>query len=1111
MRFLPTRFLLFAACLLLCFSTAQAQTPPILFQNPTVDGTQIVFSYGGSLWSISRQGGVAERLTSGVSEDTSPIFSPNGKLLAFTQSEHGDQQVYVMPAEGGQAQRLTWHPGPNVTLGWTNDSKEVLFKSSRYSIDPLYFQLFTVSVGGGLPTALPLPWATQGSYSPHGHRLAYVPFRNHPWFEAWKHYRGGMEPRIRIAELSNSSVTTLPRDGADNKDPMWIGDAVYFLSDRTGGHFRLYRYDLGSKTVKAISPDDGHDILTASAGALDSSHPAIVYAEMGKLFLLDVKSGRIRQVHVEMRADFSDTQPHWDKVAMQLKHPTISPHGIRAAFQAHCDIVTVPTKHGSAQDITNTTGACERYPVWSPDGSKIAYFSDASGENELYISPQNGIGAVRKISLGAHPTFYFNPVWSPNGHYIAFTDIAQHLWIVDVKTGKKTLVATRYYDEGYNSFNPAWSADSEWLTYTAVQPDYLHAIFVYSLATGKSTRITPSGSDAEMSQFDPSGKYLYFLASTNPNPGAEVGDLSSINLPTVYSAYVVVLRNNIPSPLAPRPGEEKTATPAPSKKGKDPAKKKSTSPAKVTIDFQGLSHRILALPIPPRSYVDVAVSSPGVFWLLSGPIVSQNQPDHPGLNLYRFSLKKRKTTHVLSDLQNFVLSADGKSVLLEQHLQWRIAPVAAKIGPGSGTMLNTGNLQVYVNPRREWAEMYRQVWRIEKNFFYSPQYNGLDLPRAEKYYAQFLPGVESRSDLQYLFHDMVGNLSVSHMFLSRAYSGPRPVPDGLLGADYTIEHNRYRFSHIYSGENWNPRLHAPLTQPGVNVKVGDYLLDVNGRALYGTDNIYRFFQNTAGKQVVLTVSANPDGTNSRQYTVVPVQNEMSLRKEDWIHQNQMLVNKLSDGKLAYIYLPDTENGGWTDFNRYFYSQIGKQGAIVDERFNHGGLLANYVINELQQPLLSFTVNRHGHIEVAPAAIFGPKVMVINHFAGSGGDYMPYIFRQEHVGTLVGTRTWGGLVGIGRYPTLMDGSEVTAPSGALYFPNGKWDIENHGVTPDVHVEMNPELWREGKDPQLEAAVAIAMRELKGHAFHIVPHPPYPNRNAGLLLGAPTSGEGHSGTH
>ena len=1100
MRFPAARFFVLSVCLLFGLTSAQAQTSPILYEHPTVNANQIVFAYAGSLWSVNRSGGDAYRLTAGDNHDSAPILSPDGKLLAFTSDDNGQQEINVMPATGGPATQLTWHPGPNVTVGWTNDSKQILFRSTRDSVDPLYFRLFTVPVTGGLPSALPLPWATQGSYSPDGSKLVYVPFRNHPWFEAWKDYRGGLIPRIRIATLSNSSVTSLPRDGASNKDPMWIGNSVYFLSDRSGGHFRLYRYDVATKAVTAISPEDGHDILSATAGALDTSHPAITYTEMGKLFLLDIKSGHIQHVHVTLNADFPDAHPRWESVSKHLTNPDISPHGVRAVFQAHCDILTVPTKYGDAQDITNTTGACERYPVWSPDGTQIAYFSDASGQYELYISPQNGIGKTRKISLGEHPSFYFDPVWSPDGNYIAFNDIAQHLSIVDIKTGKVTQVATRYYDAEYQSFQPAWSADSQWLTYTAVLPNHLNAVYVYSLASGKSTRITPPGSDAQLSQFDPSGKYLYFFASTNPNPAARVGELSAIDEPTVYSPYVVVLRNNIPSPLAPRTGEEKSSTPAPSKKDAKADKTKPSTPAKVTIDFDGLSQRILALPVPPRSYHGLVVSAPGVVWMLAGPVVNESTPDHPGLTLYRFSMKKRKATQVLSALQGFAISADRKNLLINQGSLWRIVPAQAKISPTDGTTLKTTDLKVYVDPHREWNEMYRQVWNNEQNFFYSPQFNGLNLPAAEKYYAQFLPGVKSRSDLFYLLHDMVGNLSVSHMFLEPSPDGAHPTSVGLLGAAYSIDHNLYRFAHIYSGENWNPQLHAPLTQPGVNVKVGDYLLDVNGRPLHGTDNIYSFFQNTAGKQVVLTVSATPDGTNSHQVIVVPVSHAMQLRKQDWIHNNQMLVDKLSHGKLAYIYLPDTENGGWTDFNRYFFSQTGKQGAIVDERFNHGGLLANYVINELQQPLLSYWSGRHGHISVTPAAIFGPKVMVINHFAGSGGDYMPYIFRQEHVGQLVGTRTWGGLVGIGRYPSLMDGSHVTAPSSAIYFPNGKWDVEDHGVAPDVRVTMNPELWRQGKDPQLEAAVAIALRELKGHTFQPLPHPAYPERGAALRPGS-----------
>ncbi len=1100
MRNSLVRWWLLPACLLFGLTAAQAQAPPILFQHPTVNATQIVFSYAGSLWSVSRKGGVARRLTAGARQDSDPIFSPNGKLLAFTGYSHGNAEVYVMPADGGPAKQLTWYPGSNMAVGWTNNGEDVLFRSMRYSVD-IYNRLFTVPITGGLPTAIPLPWATQGSYSPSGQRMAYVPFRNHTWFEAWKHYRGGMEPRIRIAQLSNSSVTSLPRGDANNMYPMWVGHAIYFISDRTGGHFRLYRYGLRSKAVKAISPNDGHDILSATAGALDTAHPAIVYAQMGELFLCDVKSGHIRQVHVAIHANFPDADPHWDNVGKELINPGISPHGVRAVFQAHGDILTVPTKHGDPVDITRTPGASERYPAWSPDGKWIAYFSDASGHYELYISPQTGIGPVKKINLGPHPSYYYSPVWSPNSRYIAFHDVAQHLWIVNVKTGKLRLVATRYYDEEGRPFFSAWSPDSQWLTYVTVLPNDLHAVFVYSMVTGKSTQITDGMSDAEIPRFDPSGKYLYFLASTNPNTGGEVGELSSFDHPTVYSPYLVVLRKSIPSPLLPRAGEEKVAPPT---KAKPAAKKPaSAKPPKVVIDFTGIKQRILALPMPPRSYDDLEVSAPGIVWLAAGPVVLQSLPDHPGLTIYRFSLKNRKATMVLPAVRNFVLSADGKHMLVQVGPHWSIVPAAAHVSLASG-MLHTSHLQVYVVPHEQWREMYNDVWLIERNFFYSPQFNGLSISKAKAYYARFLPGVESRSDLFYLLHDMLGNLTVSHMFLEPSPFGRKPISVGLLGADYTIDHNRYRFSRIFSGENWNPGLHAPLTQPGVNVKVGDYLLAVNGRQLYGTDNVYSFFQNTAGKQVAITVGPNPDGTDSRQVTVVPVASELALRKRAWIHHNRMIVNKLSDGKLAYVYLPDTAAGGWTYFNRYYFSQIGKEGVIVDERFNHGGDLANYIVNELTQPLLNFWRSRNGHIGVTPASIFGPKVMIANHFAGSGGDYLPFIFKMEHAGTLVGTRTWGGLVGIGAYPILMDGSRVTAPESAIYFPNGQWDVENHGVTPNVQVRMNPELWREGKDPQLDTAVAIAMRELKAHPWHIVPPPPYPNYDRGTPLGRSGSG-------
>ncbi len=1067
----------------------RAQSAPILFQHPTINARQIVFAYAGSLWTVPRQGGVARRLTAGTEPASGPIFSPDGQWLAYTGDDHGNLDVYIMPGAGGEARRLTWHPGADMAVGWTPHGRRVLFRSPRYSVDN-YNRLFTIPVQGGFPTPIPLPWATQGSYSPHGARLAYVPFRNHAQWEAWKHYRGGMEPRIRIARLSDSTVSSLPRGGGNNLDPMWVGHDIYFLSDRGGNHFRLYRYDLNSRRVTAVSPADGHDILYASAGAAGSGRAAIVYCELGRLFRLDLRSGRIHPVPVHIAADFPLARPHFENVSHELVNPGISPNGVRAVFQAHGDIVTVPLKHGDAQDITNTPGAAERYPAWSPNGQSIAYFSDASGEYQLCIAPQNGLGQVKKISLGKQPSYYYRPAWSPDGKKIAFSDITQRLWIADVATGKLTLVTKSYYDQDGPAFYFAWSGDSQWLTYTGVLPNYLHAIFVYSLAGAQSTQVTDGMSDALYSRFDPNGKYLYFLASTNPNPGALNISLSSYNQPTVMNVYVAVLRRDLPSPLAPRTGEESAAPPKPGKKPKA-----KPAPAAVRIDFDGLSQRILALPLPARAYNSLAIAQPGILWLTAGPVVSESRPDHPALALYRFSLKKRQAKLVLPAIAQFYLDASGKQMLIEQSGHWRIVPAAAKVPPGKG-MLDTAHLRVYVNPVKQWRQMYDEVWRIERDFFYSPQMHGLSVPAARQYYGRFLAGVESRGDLGFLFHDMLGNITVSHLFLEGSRFNPEhPTSLGLLGADYRIDHNRYRFDRIYSGENWNPGLRAPLTQPGVNVHVGDYLLAVNGRPLFAGDNLYRLFQNTAGKQVVITVGPNPGGAHARQVLVVPIGNELALRKRAWIHQNRMRVAQLSHGRLGYVYLPDTAVGGWTYFNRYFYSQIGKQGVVVDERFNHGGYIANSIIDQLQQPLLNMITYRHGHNELTPAAIFGPKVMISNHFAGSGGDALPYMFKQQHVGALVGTRTWGGLVGIGRYPMLLDGSSVTAPEMAIYYPNGKWDVENHGVDPNVVVRMNPQLWRQGRDPQLETAVAIALRQLKAHPFHIAAQPAYPNYNAG----------------
>jgi tricorn protease len=560
-----------------------------------------------------------------------------------------------------------------------------------------------------------------------------------------------------------------------------------------------------------------------------------------------------------------------------------------------------------------------------------------------------------------------------------------------------------------------------------------------------------------------------------------------------------VLRKDLPSPLAPESDEEKpeakkddAAKPgADGDKAKSKEGDKKPEPVKVQIDFDGLSQRILALPIPARNYLGLLAGKEGVLYLLEGPLVEvEGGPAH--LTAQRFELKTRKTENLVDHVEAFDLSFDGEKMLYRQGEHWFINPAEKPPQPGKG-MLNTGAMEVYVVPREEWKQMFHEVWRIERDFFYDPHFHGLDIQKAEQTYAPFVAGLASRADFNYLLADMLANINVLHMYVAGGKHPDIPMVNvGLLGADYTLDSGRYRLARVLSGENWNPQLHAPLTEPGVNVKEGEYLLAVNGRNLTANDEIYSFFLETAGKQTVLKVGPHPDGSGSRDVTVVPVESEIGLRGLAWIEGNRRKVDELSGGKLAYVYLPNTAGGGFTNFNRYYFAQVGKQGAVLDERFNGGGQLADYIIDYLHRPVMSLVMTREGESYSEPEeAIFGPKAMIINEFAGSGGDAMPWYFRKAGVGPLVGERTWGGLVGIGGYPQLIDGGSITAPRWAIYGLQGQWEVENHGISPDVEVELDPKLVREGHDPQLERAVEVVLDLLKKNPLPSYPTPPYPN--------------------
>jgi len=1114
--------LLRIACWLAVAVSCLAQDDkPQLLRTPTLSRTQLAFSYGGDLWTVSREGGEARQLTNGVGVEIDPIFSPDGTQIAFTGEYDGNVDAYVVLAGGGVPRRLTWHPGPDVVLGWTPDGKSILFRSARTSYHH-FERLYTIPARGGFPSEIPLPMGEQAAFSPDGRHLAYVP---HPqWQRAWKRYRGGQTTPIWIASLSDSRVEAVPRSNANDSFPMWVGTTVYFLSDRNGP-VSLFAYDTATKQVTEAVKNAGLDFKSASAGP-----DAITYEQFGSIYLYDLNSKQSRKVNIRVSADLAQVRPHYAKVkAAQIHNFHLSPNGVRAVGEVWGEILTVPSGKGDIRNLTGTPGVMERDPAWSPDGKWIACFSDASGEYGLELRDQSGMGEVRKISLGTPPSFFYSPLWSPDSKKIAYTDKRLTLWYVEVETGKLTKADADLFDTPERTLDPAWAPDSMWLTYTKQLPSHLRAVFLYSLAQGKTYQVTDGMSDARYASFDKNGKYLYFTASTDVGLTASWLDMSSLEHPITRGVYAAVLARDQASPLAPESDEEKVkeaekAADAKGKdkdKGKDKAagkgkkqdehgdqdkdkdKDKKEEPVVVRVDIENIGQRIVALPIPAKNYVAINSGKSGILFLAEGPqVIRESDFENLHFTLHKFDLSKRKVDKFLDDINGFSLSASGEKMLYRKAEQWAIASAdepptgAAPPKPGEGPLKLEG-LQVYVDPRAAWKQMYHESWRIERDFFYDPNFHGLNLQAAEKKYAPYLEALGSRDELNYLFEEMLGELTVGHVFVG---GGDRPevtrVKGGLLGADYAVENGRYRIARIYNGENWNPELRAPLTQPGVNIKTGDYILAVNGRDLRDSDNLYNFFEETAGKQVVLKVGGQPDGKDSRAVTVVPVESEDGLRRLAWIEGNRRKVDELTGGRVAYVYMPNTAGDGYTSFNRYFFAQVGKQAVILDERFNEGGDLADYVIDSLRRPVMSLLTTREGAEGSSPAgAIYGPKVMIVNQMAGSGGDAMPWYFRKAGLGPLVGKNTWGGLVGIYGYPDLMDGGGVTAPRAALYGLNGEWEVENHGIAPDYDVELDPEIVRQGHDPQLEKAVEVVMQLLQEHPLPQYKRPAYPNYHPG----------------
>jgi tricorn protease len=1102
-----------AAALLLAIAplspALDARVDPVdtrLLTQPAVSANHIAFIFAGDLFVAGHDGKNVRQLTTDDGVESSPVFSPDGKHLAFSAQYDGNTDVFTVPVTGGAPVRLTWHPGADMAQAFTPDGKAVLFTSQRAVFTTRYAQLFTVPVSGGMPTQLPIPNAASATYSPDAQRIAYNPIAGR--YQQWKDYSGGTVQRIWLYNTKDHAIEQVPEspERSNDSDPMWMGDTVYFRSDRNG-EFNLFAYDTKSKQVRQITRHTDFPVLSAGAGA-----GRIVYEQAGVLHLLDAASGKAERLTIGVPSDLRETRPRYVRGTRWIRDAALSPTGTRAVFGFRGEIVTVPGEKGDVRNLTNSMDAHDRYPAWSPDGRSIAWFSDASGEYQLHIGSQDGKGEPRAIKVTGEG-FYQDPLWSPDSQKIAYFDNSLSVYWLDVKSGASKKIASQPLYSPVIVTSYAWSPDSKWLAYAMDNEAGITTVHAYSLDQGKSFQVSDGLSDVSEPQFDKSGKYLYFLASTDAGPVKDWFAQSNADMEATSAIYLAVLPNDVVSPIARESDEEKPASGAPGEKpreepkdeptdkpetaaktpeqaGDKPGTKPTEKPRPFRIDFEGLQYRILDLPVQPGTLRNLQVGAEGHVYYL--------RTNGGSTSLNRYDLTARKNDTLLPSVNDYVVSADGKRLLYRNGSNWSIVQTTRPIQPSDGR-ISVDAIEVRIDPTEEWQQIFDEAWRINRDYFYAPNMHGVDWAAQKKKYEVFLPHVATRSDLNRVMQWMFSELAVGHHRVGGGDSlaETRNVPGGLLGADYEIANGRYRLKKVYGGLNWNPQMRAPLTEPGVNARAGEYLLAVNGRDLRPPTNLYSLFENTSGKIVEITLGPNADGSGSRTVQVVPIANESALRNRDWVEGNLKKVDEATNGRVAYVYVPNTAAAGHTYFKRYFYPQATRQAVIVDERFNGGGSVADYYIDILRRPFIAHWAMRYGADLPTPfASIQGPKAMIIDETAGSGGDLLPWMFRKFDMGPLIGKRTWGGLVGVLGFPELMDGGSVTAPNLAIWTEEDGWVVENEGVPPDIEVEQTPADVIAGRDPQLEKAIEVVMEELKKNPPADPKRPAYPVRGKTL---------------
>jgi tricorn protease len=1055
-------------CALLLFSgAAQAQVDASMFRYPDVSATHITFVYAGDIWVVEKTGGTATRLSSPPGEEQFPRFSPDGSMIAFSGNYDGNTDVYVVPALGGEPLRVTYHPSNDRLLDWSPDGTRLLFASSRASGVQRFNQLYLISARGGLAEKLPVPYGEFGALSPDGRRLAYTP--KDRGFRTWKRYRGGMAPDIWLIDLRSLDARNISDNEANDAQPMWHGETLYFISDRgPAQRSNIWATDMASGAVRQITRFIDYDVTFPGIGPSD-----IVFQAGGRLYLLDLDSEEYREVDVEVVTDLAGLRPRTENVSNLIQSAHISPTGKRAVFQARGEIFTVPAEHGVIRKLTHTSGVAERYPAWSPDGENIAYWSDKSGEYELVIRPAEGSGEERTLT-GYGPGYRYRPYWSPDSKKIAFIDHTQTIQIYDLDGGRTTEVdrGLTWLHGARQAFEVSWSSDSRWLAYSRDLETGNSAVFLFDADAGRRHQVTSGYYSDQGPAIDPDGKYLYYLSNRTLSPVYSDMDQTWI-YPNTTNVVAVPLRADVPSPLAPRNDEERGAAESAEKQEGEEKKDESGAAKEVVIELAGFESRGVVLPAEAGNYSSVRAVSGKVIYHRH-PRSGSSDEQHP---IVFYDLKEREEKTIVNSANGFEISADGKKMLVANRGQWSIIDIApnAKLDK----QLATGGMEMVLDPKEEWRQLFTDVWRTYRDVFYDPDMHGLDWNALREHYGTMLESAVTRWDVNFVIGELIGEVNASHTYVGGGDTEtPRRRQVGLLGIDWALENGAYRVTRIVAGAPWDIETRSPLSEPGVDVSEGDYILAVNGQPIDVSREPYSAFEGLAGETVMLTVNDRPSMDGARQVLVETLRSESRLRNLEWIEANRRRVDEATDGHVGYIFVPNTALSGQTELVRQFNSQMRRDGLIIDERFNAGGQLPDRFIELMDRQLVTTIYFRHGmNVPHPPVNHYGPKVMLINGWAGSGGDAYPWFFKEMDVGPLIGERTWGGLIGPASGHGLIDGGYFTAPPGRLYGPDGKWFSEGHGVDPDIPVVDDQGEMAKGGDPQLEAAVAEVMRLIR----------------------------------